>query len=318
MRRGICPDDRGGTVSNNRALLKHFAAFLMCFLLPVSACYAQATRTWVSGVGDDANPCSRTAPCKTFAGAISKTAPNGIIDALDPAGFGAVTITKSIQIESVGAIASTLVSGTNGIIINAAATDTVKLRGLSINGIGTGINGVRVLSAGKVIIENTNIDGFTQNGVSIEPATTTQVSLRNVTITGSGNAGVLMSPTAAASSLELDNVNLSNGRYGVLATAGNVSMKHSVSSGNSSHAISAATAGLLVKVNVDDSLVSDNGGIGLRSVGAQSSLYVSRSSITGNARGLSALTSGALVSFGNNRVFENATNGTFTATLMEQ
>jgi hypothetical protein len=74
------------------------AAMLVASLLS-SAAQAQATRTWVSGVGDDANPCSRTAPCKTFAGAISKTAPRGEINALDPGGFGAVTITKAITID---------------------------------------------------------------------------------------------------------------------------------------------------------------------------------------------------------------------------
>src|SRR5881398_1687321 len=79
---------------------------------------AQATRTWVSGVGDDANPCSRTAPCKTFAGAISKTAVGGEIDALDPGGFGTLTITKSITIDGTGTFASTLASGTIGFIIN--------------------------------------------------------------------------------------------------------------------------------------------------------------------------------------------------------
>src|ERR1700730_8489913 len=86
---------------------------------------AQATRTWVSGVGDDANPCSRTAPCKTFAGAISKTAPSGEINALDSGGFGAVTITKAITIDGGGNIAGVLVSGTNAIVINALNTDTV-------------------------------------------------------------------------------------------------------------------------------------------------------------------------------------------------
>src|SRR5258708_39681540 len=107
---------------------------------------AQATRTWVSGVGDDANPCSRTAPCKTFAGAISKTAPFGEIDCLDPGGFGAVTITKSITLDCSGTFGSALVSGTNGIIINAAGTDLVTIRGLDIEGLGTGINGIFVLS----------------------------------------------------------------------------------------------------------------------------------------------------------------------------
>src|SRR5438094_3276735 len=90
-----------------------------------SLAQAQATRTWVSGVGDDANPCSRTAPCKTFAGAISKTAVNGEIDCLDPGGFGAVTITKSITIDGSGTFASIVVSGGTAIIINANPLDIV-------------------------------------------------------------------------------------------------------------------------------------------------------------------------------------------------
>src|SRR5437016_4235485 len=111
-----------------------------------SIAQAQATRTWVSGVGDDVNPCSRTAPCKTWAGAISKTAACGEIDALDPGGFGAVTITKSIILDGTGTFASTLASSTNGIVINVAATDFVTIRGISINGAGTscsfGLSGI--------------------------------------------------------------------------------------------------------------------------------------------------------------------------------
>src|SRR5712691_3917741 len=99
--------------------------------------HAQASRTWVSGVGDDVNPCSRTAPCKTFAGAISKTAPSGEINVLDPGGFGAVTITKSITISSERFEAGVLVSGTNGIIVSAANTDVVIIKGLDIEGLGT-------------------------------------------------------------------------------------------------------------------------------------------------------------------------------------
>ena len=122
---------------------------LAVVLLGTAFMSAQASRTWVSGVGDDANPCSRTAPCKTFAGAISKTAAGGEIDALDPAGYGAVTITKGITIDGGGGqVASVLVSGTNGIVVQAGPSDTVILRNLRINGIGTGINGIRFL-AGK-------------------------------------------------------------------------------------------------------------------------------------------------------------------------
>jgi hypothetical protein len=117
---------------------------LSIFLWSQSA-QAQAPRTWVSGVGDDANPCSRTAPCKTFAGAISKTAAGGEIDALDPAGYGAVTITKSITIDGGGQVASVLVAGTNGIVVQAGPTDVVTLRNLRINGIkGTASGGLTV------------------------------------------------------------------------------------------------------------------------------------------------------------------------------
>src|SRR5437870_4631051 len=123
------------------------SALLFAGTLPAQA---QATRTWVSGVGDDANPCSRTAPCKTWAGAISKTAPGGEIDALDPGGFGGVTITKSITLEGTGTFASILASLVNGIVINAASTDVITIRGLSIDGFCNGINGINVLQAKTV------------------------------------------------------------------------------------------------------------------------------------------------------------------------
>ena len=109
-------------------------ALAVC-LASAATAHAQATRTWVSGVGDDANPCSRTAPCKTFAGAISKTAPCGEIDVLDPGGFGALTITKCISIENDDGIAGVLVSGTNGFIVQAGATDRVMIRGLTFEGL---------------------------------------------------------------------------------------------------------------------------------------------------------------------------------------
>ena len=107
--------------------------------------FAQATRTWVSGVGDDANPCSRTAPCKTFAGAISKTAVCGEISVLDPGGFGAVTITKSITINGTGTLAGILAANVTGVIVNAPTGDTVILRDISINGACNGLNGIRYI-----------------------------------------------------------------------------------------------------------------------------------------------------------------------------
>ena len=114
---------------------------LFVLLLDIAPVHAQATRTWVSGVGADDLPCSRTAPCKTFAGAISKTAASGTINCLDPGGFGAVTITKSITIDCTGTIGSILASGVTGVTVSipVSANDphrSVRLRGLMINGPG--------------------------------------------------------------------------------------------------------------------------------------------------------------------------------------
>ena len=134
-----------------------------------SLAHAQATRTWVSGVGDDVNPCSRTAPCKTFAGAISKTAAGGEINCLDPAGFGAVTITKAITIDCLHTLGGVLAAATNGVIVNAVASDRIVLRGLDINGIGTGVDGIRFINGGSLHVENSVIYGM-QNGIMIHTA----------------------------------------------------------------------------------------------------------------------------------------------------
>ncbi len=174
--------------------------------LTCSGANAQATRTWVSGVGDDANPCSRTAPCKTFAGAISKTATGGEISVLDPGGFGGVTITKSISIIAEDVEAGVLVPSVNGIIINATATSNVTLKGLDIDGVGTGLSGVRILQARNVSIEDCSIRNFA-NGVSIAPgAAIARVVIKDSLIEKNTN-GVVVKPTAAVSArVELDRV----------------------------------------------------------------------------------------------------------------
>src|SRR5258705_5883290 len=134
---------------------------LMICLFSTSA-NAQATRTWVSGVGDDANPCSRTAPCKTFAGAISKTAAGGEIDCLDPGGFGAVTITKSMTIDCGTVTGGILDSGFNAVIVNAQPSDKVVLRNLVIQGtigISPGLNGIRWLGGLELHLDRVVIQG---------------------------------------------------------------------------------------------------------------------------------------------------------------
>jgi len=175
-----------------RALLRVSLYVAMTLVFP-SFVHAQATRTWVSGVGDDVNPCSRTAPCKTFAGAISKTAKGGEINAIDPGGFGALTITKSITIDGSGPMAGILAAGTTGIIINitdaADIEKSVRIRGLSINGANTGIKGINVIAANKVLIENTVIDGFTTDGIVVT-APAAQVFVMNTTIRNNSGSAI--------------------------------------------------------------------------------------------------------------------------------
>jgi hypothetical protein len=181
-------------------LFKTLTTTLVVFAFAATAS-AQATRTWVSGVGDDANPCSRTAPCKTFAGAISKTAAGGEISVLDPGGFGAVTITKSITINGDGTLGGILAAGTTGVIVNALSTDKIYLRNLTINGAGSALNGVRIMSASNVTIENCGIynigNTISNNGVSIQnTAANVEVAILNSTIRNVGGMGVIATSTA--------------------------------------------------------------------------------------------------------------------------
>jgi hypothetical protein len=165
-----------------------FATVTLAF---TSLAHAQATRTWVSGVGDDANPCSRTAPCKTFAGAISKTALGGEISVLDPGGFGTVTITKSITVDGTGNLAGILANAVTGITINITdpkdKAKSVRLRGLSINGVGTGVHGINVMAANNVVVEDTVIDGFVTTGINVREGA---VFVKNTSIRNNPGTGV--------------------------------------------------------------------------------------------------------------------------------
>jgi hypothetical protein len=181
----------------SRRFLKLLPVIAVIGLAIPSAASAQATRTWVSGTGDDANPCSRTAPCKTFAGAISKTANGGEINCIDPGGFGGVTIGKSLTIKCHYTEGGVLVAQTNAIVVNATATDKVTLRGLDINGVGTGAQtslvGVKVLSAKTVHIFDSEIYRF-KAGVSVQPTSAqTRVLLKNNHIHDNG-VGVFNGP----------------------------------------------------------------------------------------------------------------------------
>jgi hypothetical protein len=193
------------------------AILLAAGFIHASPAQAQATRTWVSGVGDDVNPCSRTAPCKTFAGAISKTAANGEINCLDPGGFGAITITKSITIDCTGTNGSILAANFNGVTVNGAGI-VVTLRKLVINGAGTTIgNGVRIVNAGSVnidhvVMENFGGTGTNGRGIAIETsAANVRVSVTNSSIHNANNHGIHSNPSAGNVLLSVDRTDISRG-----------------------------------------------------------------------------------------------------------
>jgi hypothetical protein len=179
-----------------------------------TAAFGQATRTWVSGVGDDVNPCSRTAPCKTFAGAISKTATGGEISVLDPGGYGALTITKAITVDGgTGAgWGSTLFASTNGFTINITTnltSDKVILRHLSLNGgvlSSLGVDGIRFLDGQQLTVEDVDIFNFSGDGIEVNQSQASNLFLKNVRITHGGN-GVKVTAAGACVGT-MDNVHV--------------------------------------------------------------------------------------------------------------
>ena len=285
-------------------------ALLVVALGAPAALEAQATRTWVSGVGDDANPCSRTAPCKTFAGAISKTAAGGEISVLDPGGFGSVTITKSISIvaEDSGE-GGLLAAGTNGVVVNAGAGDVVTLRGLIIEGAGTGLNGIRFLAGKQLNVERCVIADFRASsagnghGISFRPSGTSHLFVVDTVIENNGiggnGGGVLIQPTGTGSATATFNrVSIPGNVFGLKGD------------GNGS------TGG--IKITLNDSAVVNNGSNGIRSEGAATArVRISNTAITGNATGLSIGAPAQVVSFGNNQISGNGVNGAPTSTEAE-
>jgi hypothetical protein len=255
--------------------------------------FAQASRTWVSGVGDDVNPCSRTAPCKTWAGAISKTANGGEIDALDPGGFGGVTITKNLTIDGKGQVASDLnAGGINGIIINAAGI-AVTLRNMEVQGINTGLNAVRIVSAASVTIDNCKFTGQTGAGISDVRTTAGTLNVFNTTIgpgSGASSTGIVVDP-------------------GAVLTFNKVTIYNTVITNVGSHGIHFKNG---VRGSIANSSISFCGGSGIRAeqtVANTTEASVDATTIHECGNGLETVGTGAILRLSNNTVTFNITNG---------
>jgi hypothetical protein len=291
--------------------MRRIALFtLLGFLAPVllsAPAHAQATRTWVSGVGDDNNAmvtgCSRSGPCKTFAAAISMTDTNGEINCIDPGGFGTLTITKSITIDCSGTFGGIVVAGANGITINLTATPdplkSVVLRGLNINGAGSagqaGLRGVSILSATQVTLDNMVISNFTQQGVADVRTVPGKLFIRNSVIRNNAGLGIVVAATGGTNVASIENTHAINNLYGLAVASGNqIKVTRSVLSGNS-------TAGIVVdpggQVGVEHSTLNFNG----TALQAFGTIWIDDTDIAFNQ----AATAGTPVSFGNNRFYAN-------------
>ncbi len=321
----------GFTMSHKHSWAFRSAVAAVLLLAVQSVAFAQATRTWVSGVGDDANPCSRTAPCKTFAGAISKTAAGGEISVLDPGGFGAVTITKSITINNVGNTAGILGAATNGVIVNAGATDRVTLRGFNIEGAGTGLNGVRFLAGGELVVEDCQITNFRGNtassGIYFAPSGASRLSVQNCTISGNGQpgggSGIFISPGAAGKALvTIDNTRLLNNTSGLRSNGRTmVTLRNSLVAGSLSSGVLAIGSSTEVSsMTIQSCLIANNGATNASSAGVYANgelavIRLSDSTVTGNAYGLRAVFDADILSTGDNIVEDNLNDGSPTGTV---
>lgn len=295
------------------------ALLVTSFILALAtAAQAQATRTWVSGVGDDVNPCSRTAPCKTFAGAISKTAKDGEISVLDPGGYGTVTITKSIYINGThgsgyGSILSAL---TTGVTVNITDVNdirkAVRLRSLDINGASTGINGVSILAANNVWIEDCVIDGTTGNG------TTSGIGIRMALTATSGSlfvsdsyihkhvTGIRVTTTSGFAVASIRNTNVENNTTGVeAATNGFVTVADSRIAANTGAGLTASASG--AQLNARDNIINNNGTA--INAAAGSSVRALSNLLLNNTTGFGGTTA-VIQTDGQNRNAGNTTPGT--------
>jgi len=308
-------------------------ATLTAGMLYATPAAAQATRTWISGVGDDANPCSRTAPCKTFSGAISKTAAGGEINCLDPGGFGAVTITKSISLICDNTETGVLVAATNAIIINGANV-VVQISGFDIEGLGqtgsAGVNGIYFLNGSSLTVRNTKLRGFRNGyGINFQPGSNATLVVDNVAISESGVAsapdtgGILVRPqTGFAAQATITNTQLINNinvglrvdtTTGGATTAASAVVKNTILSNNGVGILLKAPAGGgPVRLMLSDSVVAANGSTGIIANGATTIGRVGTSVITGNNAALMIGGGASLFTYGNNQLDGNVTDTAFT------
>ncbi len=261
---------------------------------------AQAARTFVSGVGSDLNPCSRTAPCSTFVGAMSKTAAGGEIDCLDSGGFGTVTIDKSLTIDCTGVGGSILsVGGTTAVTVNTGPSDRVILRNLNFTGAGSGGIAIRFLAGLHLVVENVRIANYTNAGIEVNKSTSGNIYVRDAVISNVPT-GIRLSTTTGAIMAQIDNTRIDNVTNGLDVTSTGV-----VASISNSVVMAASGAGLLTSgpgfINASKTVLARNG-IGVNSISFGGSIRISSNALDDNTTGIAFANGGTVSSAGNNTV----------------
>ena len=290
-------------------------AVLFFTLMVTTLAQAQATRTWVSGAGNDFNPCSRTSPCRTFAVAIFRTTAGGEISVLDPGDFGPVTIFNAITIDGGGIGGSITASGVNGIVVNAGPNDTVRLRNLSINGVGSGINGIRYLSGKNLHVENVTIQDFTAHGIDVNLGTNTgNLTLKDSYVNNCAIVGVRMQVSTGTATASLDRVRLQYCQFGLDLFSGSATISNSVVSHNTSMGIVAETTSV---INVESTVVSNNS-MGVVGFSGTALVRLSNTDIFNNGTGISIAPGTTVATFQNNRFAGNTTPGAPNLFLSQQ
>ena len=296
-----------------KKLTTAFTFLALAVLLVAPSADAQSTRTWVSSTGNDGNLCSRTAPCQTFAGALAKTTAGGEISVVDAGGYGAVTITKSVTINGDGTLASILTT-TDGVVVNAGANDRVVLRNLSINGAGTGTHGIRFLAGKQLTVDKVSISGFTGRGIDMSQGNGSNLFVKDTHITN-GSTGIFVTTTAGQALATIENVHLAGLANGLEVSAnGNAMISDSVISGNSSNGILASSATAVIIA--EDCQVIFNELTGVNASVAGSKIGISHSEIYYNATDVSLASGATVLTNLDNTVFgSNGGSNPFNASM---
>lgn len=296
------------------------ALLVCCFGVIATSALALSPRTFVSGLGNDANSCATTAaPCRTLQRAHNETSAGGEVNVLDAASYGDVVITKAISIVNDSGGTALVQTGGTGIRINAGASDAMHLRGLTIVGLNTVGHGVYFDTGASVDIVNCMIRKV-NDGVVLPSTSTTprKFSIVNTTITDTARAIDLQPFGSGEVRGAIDGLIANKNGFGLhfggtgltVAAKFNVSVTRSVLSDNASSALHvfSSAGGNVPKVTVQDSTISGNETTGVN-VNTAGEISLARTNVVGNAVGAQIVTGGTIFSMGDNNFALNNSDG---------